>query len=351
MPLVNLARRHAEVADDVERRVLEVLRSGRYVGGPGVDEAARIVADWLDGAGAVGVGNGTDALMLALQVLEVGPGDEVIVPALTFFATAGAVAALGAVPVVVDVTEDALLDPRAVGAAMSDRVRAVVPVHLFGSVAPPLDVEVPVLDDAAQAIGAEPAPMRGRVAAVSAYPTKPLGAAGDAGFVVTRDPDLLGPLTRLANHGTAADGRHHAVLGSVGRNSRLDAVQAAVLAGHAARVAPRRDARRALAQRYDRGLPRSIVPLPRSPGSTVSQYCVLVNDRPGIQRHLEQAGIGTAVYYPRPLHEQPALAGRCRVTPTPVADHLAQHLLALPISDCTDEDVDHVLHTLHRFTR
>jgi len=346
IPLVDLARRHRDVADDVESRVLEVLRSGLYIGGAAVAEVEAVVAGWLGGVGAVGVGNGTDALILALQALGVGPGDEVVIPALSFFATAGAVLRVGAVPVVVDVTGDALLDPLEVRAAMSSRVRAVVPVHLFGSVAPAPDVGVSVVDDAAQAVGAEPPPMRGELAAVSAYPTKPWGAAGDAGFVVGREPELLARVRALGAHGRSGDG--HAPIGDVvGRNSRLDAVQAAVLGAHAARLSSRRDARRARALRYDRGLPEGVVPLPRPAGSAVSQYCVLVTDRRRIRSRLTEAGIATAVYYPRPLPDEPALAGRCRIRPAPVARHLADHLLALPIVDCDDADVDEVLAALH----
>ncbi|MEN0063161.1 MAG: DegT/DnrJ/EryC1/StrS family aminotransferase [Myxococcota bacterium] len=346
IPLVDLARRHDAVADEVEARVLEVLRSGRYVGGPLVAEVEAQAATWLGGVGAVGVGNGTDALMLGLQALGVKAGDEVIVPALSFFATAGAVLARGAIPVIVDVTEAALIDPQAVKAAWSPQVHAIIPVHLFGSVTDPIDVGVPVLDDAAQAIGAVPHPMHGRLAAVSAYPTKPWGAAGDAGFVVGRDADVLDQVRRLANHGRTPEGAHVVA----GRNSRLDALQAAVLLGHAPTVAARQTARQRRAQRYDQGLPSRVQALPRTDGSSVSQYCVLVNDRRRVQRHLANAGMETGVYYPRPLHEEPALR-HARVTPTPVANHLAERLLALPIADVDDADVDRVLAALHEVCR
>lgn len=346
IPLVNLARRHATVGADVEARVTEVLRSGQYIGGPIVAEVEAQVATWFDAAAAVGVANGTDALMLALQVVGVRPGDEVVIPALSFFATAGAVLGIGATPVVVDVRQDALIDPDAVAEAMSPNVRAVVPVHLFGGTTAPIAPGVPVIDDAAQAVGALPPPRHGVLATVSAYPTKVWGAAGDAGFVVG-DATSVDEVRTLANHGRDPHGHYDVVRGVPGRNCRLDALQAAVLAAHAPHLAARRDARQGRAHRYDEGLPPHIVPLPRPPGSAVSQYCVLVTDRPRIRRHLADSGIQTGVYYPRLLHQEPALRGRCRVRPTPVAEHLAPRLLALPIVDCTDREVDHVLDALH----
>jgi dTDP-4-amino-4,6-dideoxygalactose transaminase len=348
VPFVDLARRHAEAAVAVEARVLSVLRSGRWVGGPEVDEVEGLAARWFGRTGAVGVASGTDALMLGLQALGVGPGDEVIVPALTFFATAGAVCAIGATPVIVDVGDDALLDLTAAAERVGPRTRAVVPVHLFGATCSRPDLGVPVLDDAAQAIGAVPVASVGRLTAVSAYPTKTWGAAGDAGFVLGDDPELLERVRRLGHHGATAPHHHERVGGAVGRASRLDAVQAAILLGHAEHLPARIEHRRTLARRYDAGLPAGVVPLPRPPGSAVHQYCVCVPDRRAVRRHLQEAGIGTAVYYPRSLDQQPALSGYPS-GPTPVARQLAAELLALPVHlGVTDDDVDHVLDVLTR---
>ncbi|HHO50220.1 MAG TPA: aminotransferase class I/II-fold pyridoxal phosphate-dependent enzyme, partial [Deltaproteobacteria bacterium] len=291
VPMVDLARRHAEVADEVEDRVLQVLRSGRWVGGPVVAEAEARLAGWLSRQGAVGVASGTDALMLALQAVGIRPGDEVIVPALTFFATAGAVAAVGATPVIADVGEDGLLDPTAAGALISPRTRAVIPVHLFGNRAEDPGLGLTVIDDAAQAIGTTPPPSIGRLTAVSAYPTKSWGAAGDAGFVAGDEPELLEAVRCLASHGQRGAPHHHeAHDGQVGRASRLDAIQAAVLLGHADQVEARIDRRRRLADRYDAGLPASIRPLPRQHGSSVHQYCVLASDRARVVAALDEAG-------------------------------------------------------------
>jgi dTDP-4-amino-4,6-dideoxygalactose transaminase len=350
VPFVDLARRHAEAAEAVEARVLAVLRSGRWVGGPEVDAAEATAARWFGRAGAVGVASGTDALMLGLQALGIGPGDEVVVPALTFFATAGAVCAVGASPVVADVTEAGLLDPDAAAVLIGPKTRAVLPVHLFGATCPAPELGLPVLDDAAQAIGAEPSASVGTLTAVSAYPTKTWGAAGDAGFVLADDPELLARVRRLGGHGAVGPHHHDRVEGAVGRASRLDALQAAVLLAHAEHLEARLARRRAIARRYDAGLPEGVRPLPRPDGSAVHQYCVCVSDRPRIRQRLGDAGIGTAVYYPRTLDQQPALAD-CRGGPTPVARDLAAQLLALPIAGVSDADADVVLEALHEAVR
>jgi dTDP-4-amino-4,6-dideoxygalactose transaminase len=349
VPFLDLARRHALVAGSVERRVIEVLRSGQYVGGPVVAEAEATAARWLGRRHGVGVASGTDALILSLQVLGVGPGDEVIVPALTFFATAGAVLATGAAPVLADVGDDGLLDPIAAGELRGTRTRAVIPVHLYGGRCAPPDLGVPVIDDAAQAIGVEPPPADGALTALSAYPTKTWGAAGDAGFVLTDDDDLARAVRALGNHGQRRPGDFERVGGHAGRASRLDAVQAAVLLGHAEVLRDRVAHRRALARRYDEGLPAWVRPLPRSPGSAVHQYVVRVRDRDALARRLAARGVGTAVYYRSSLHAHPALAG-CRAGPLPRATALADEVLALPIHDCTAAEVDEVIDALDRET-
>jgi len=344
--MADVAARHAEVSDQIERRVLEVLRSGRYVGGPQVREAERLAARWFGRADAVGVASGTDALMLALQAAGVRPGAEVIVPALTFFATAGAVLAIGARPVVVDVLEDACMDPDAAARARTHLTAAVIPVHLFGNLAPAPDLGVPVIDDAAQAIGGRVPRSNGVLTTLSTYPTKVWGGAGEGGFVVGDRAELLERVRRLGNHGLGAEpDLHFLVSGVVGRNSRLDAVQAAVLVANEPRIQPRVEHRRALASRYDAGLPAGARPLPRDDDSPVHQYLVLVEDRGRVQAHLAARQIESRVYYPLPLHHQPALLQPAH---TPVAEQLCTRLLALPIHRGMDDaDVDRVLTALH----
>jgi dTDP-4-amino-4,6-dideoxygalactose transaminase len=346
LTLVDLAGRHASVANEAEHAVLEVVRSGRWIGGPVVARAEAACARFLGREGAVGVASGTDALTLALQALGIGPGDEVVVPALTFFATAGAVRAAGASVVVADVREDGLLDEDQVRRVTGPRTRAVVPVHLFGSVVRAPRLDLLVVDDAAQAVGADPPPSVGRLTAVSAYPTKTWGAAGDGGFVAGDDPELLDRVRRLGNHGSHGGHVHHAERGHAGRASRLDAVQAAVLLAHAPQVAVRVARRRAHAARYDAGLPPAVRALPRSEGSAVLVYTVVAERRDALRAALDEAGIDSAVYYPRPLDQQPALA-HDRAGPTPTATWLCDRVLSLPVHEGLEEhDIDRVLSVL-----
>ncbi len=347
--MVDLRARHASAAEAVEEGVLAVLRSGRYVGGPVVREAEAVAARWLGRRWAVGVNSGTDALILAMQAVGVGHGAEVIVPALTFFATAGAVCAVGARPVVADVGEDGLLDPDAAAAVQTGRTAAVIPVHLFGSSAGLPDLGVPVIDDAAQAVGAAPPCTPGVLTAVSAYATKVWAAAGDAGFVAGDDPALCEQVRMLANHGTVGPHHHERVQGAAGRNSRLDAIQAAVLLAQAPGLQQRVDRRRRLAERYDVRLPTWVERMPRPASSPVHVYAVRLSRRAAVRRALAEQEVETAVYYPRSLAAQPALSGPH--APTPVADRLATELLALPVhADLRDEDVDRVCDALGRLS-
>ncbi|MFZ5479912.1 MAG: DegT/DnrJ/EryC1/StrS family aminotransferase [Myxococcota bacterium] len=338
--MADLAARHARVAEAVERGVLEVLRSGRYVGGPVVAEAEHRLAAMFGWRHGVGVNSGTDALVYALQALGVSPGDEVIVPAVTFFATAGAVARIGARPVVADVRADLpLLDPATL--PIGPRTRAVVAVHLFGEACVLPDLPVPVVDDAAQAAGADPPAKVGAVGAASFYPTKTLGAAGDGGIVLADDPELAARARKLANHGMPEPHLHETVKGHVGANSRLDAVQAAVLLAHLDDLAARVARRRAIAARYDEAIAPRVRPLPRGPGHPVHHYVVLAGDRDALKARLADRGIETALYYPRPLSAQPAIAPQ---PPTPRAARFCAEALALPVhEDLGDDDVARVI--------
>ena len=350
--LFDLSARQASVREPTERAIHDVLTSGIFVGGPWVERAEALCAKWVNCEHAVGVNSGTDALMLALQSLDVGAGDEVIVPALSFYATASAVLMTGATPVVVDVRDDALIDPRAVQSALTSRTRAVIPVHLFGVPAPRLEVgDVPVVDDAAQAIGATLGDRKGLLTTVSAYPTKPWGAAGDAGFICGDDPEQIAKIRRLANHGTIGPHHHVRVGQHVGRNSRLDALQAAILVAQSPTVLPRLERRQAIARRYDQGLPDAVTALPRGQGSALHHYMIRTPQRERVRDALRDAQIDSAVYYPRPLNEQPAL-GDSGGPPTPTAKRLSDELLALPShAFLADEDVDRVLSVLRDVVR
>jgi dTDP-4-amino-4,6-dideoxygalactose transaminase len=328
--MVDLVSRHARVAEALEPQLLEWIRSGRYIGGEWVSQCERRVSRAFGRKEGVGVANGTDALVLSLRALGIGPGDEVIVPALSFFATAGAVLLVGARPVVVDILPDRpLLDPSAAAAAISKRTRAVIAVHLFGGRCPDPALDLPVIEDSAQAIGQDPPVRLGCLTAVSFYPTKTLGGAGDGGLVATDDSELAGRLRALGNHGHVAGEAHlhESAAGAPCGNSRLDAVQALILCAHLDDVKPRIGRRRALARSYDAVLPPTIRNVPRELGHPVHQYVVRCNQRSALQRHLDEHGIDTAIYYPRSLAAQPALAPQ---GPTPIADQWAAELLALP---------------------
>lgn len=340
--MVDLAARHAAVRATVLAHIDAILESGIWIGGPVVAEAEAIAAHVFGRRGAVGVNSGTDALMLALLALGVRPGDEVIVPALTYFATAGAVAAIGARPVIVDVDDRGLIDPVSARRAVNAQVRAAIAVHLFGGAPDALDLGLPIVDDLAQAAGGRVG--SGALGAVSTYPTKTWGGAGDGGFVVGDDAELLARVRALGTHGATGPHHHEAVDGVVGRNSRLDPIQAAVLIAHAETLRDRLAQRRKNAAYYDAHLPLRVEPLPRATDHAVHQYVVLVPERDRVAKELAGSGIETAVYYPRPLGAQPALRGLARTTPCPNAARLCASALALPVhAGLRAADLDRVI--------
>ncbi|MBM4389601.1 MAG: DegT/DnrJ/EryC1/StrS family aminotransferase [Deltaproteobacteria bacterium] len=340
--MADLAARHARVAGRAEAAVLEVLRSGRYVGGPRVSEVQARVSARMGWAHGASTNSGTDALVYAILALGLAPGGEIIVPAVTFFATAGAVVRAGHTPVVADVRPDyPNLDLERLPLRRS--TRAVVAVHLYGEGCFLPGLDVPVVDDLAQVIGADPPPRNGNIGAMSFYPTKTLGAAGDGGLVLTDDADTQQAVLRLTHHGMLANNVHERVRGHVGANSRLDAMQAAVLLAHLDDLDARVRARRATAARYDAELPPWVQRLPRSAGHPIHQYVVRVPGRDALRAHLADRGVESAIYYPIPLSRQKALDG-IEHAPTPEADRFCAESLALPVHECLDErDVSAVI--------
>ncbi|MFK7990647.1 MAG: DegT/DnrJ/EryC1/StrS family aminotransferase [Sandaracinaceae bacterium] len=312
-----------------------VLRSGRYINGPEVEAFEQEVAAWIGVPHAIGVSSGTDALLVALMALDIGPGDEVIVPAYTFFATAGAVARLGATPVFVDSEWSGNLDPSAAAAAVTSNTKAIIPVHLFGRCAdlPPLEaLGIPLVEDVAQAQGASsegrPAGSVGRFGTFSFFPTKNLGGLGDGGLVTTTDDTLAGRARRIRAHGAQPKYVHH----EVGGNFRLDALQAALLRVKLPGLSDRIAARRAIAARYDEALSDLPLTTPEpAAGHTYNQYVVRIPEhRDRVRRHLHEAGVGTAVYYPSGLHQQACFA-HLPACSLPVAEKLCRETLALPV--------------------
>jgi dTDP-4-amino-4,6-dideoxygalactose transaminase len=327
--------------DELLAAVARVFASGHYVLGPEVAAFEREFAGFLGVPHVVGVANATDALELALRALDVGPGDEVVIPALTAAPTAMAVLAVGAVPVLTDVDPAFfVMDPGSLRAAVSARTRAVVPVHLYGQCADMdavLDVAksvgAAVVEDCAQAHGARcrgrVAGTMGRVAAFSFYPTKNLGAFGDGGALATPDAALAERLARLRFYG-GVPGYDFV---EPGRNSRLDELQAALLRVQLTALAAGNERRRLHARRYREGITNGAVTLPPERGEHVwHQFVVRCRRRDALRAHLAASGLPTLVHYPRALSQMKAVAARARVAAPPrEAERAAAEILSLPI--------------------
>jgi dTDP-4-amino-4,6-dideoxygalactose transaminase len=344
IPFVDLASQHAEVAAEVEAGIASVFASTAFVDGPAVADFEQTYASFVGVDHCVGVGNGTDALELALRAVGVGPGGGVVLPANTFIATAEAVSRIGAVPVVVDCDDERLLiDPEQVAAAITGRTQAVVAVHLFGQLAPMERLAeictaagVPLVEDAAQSQGARLAGRGagglGTVAATSFYPGKNLGAAGDAGAVTTDEVRIAAEVRRLRNHGSSTRYVHDVV----GMNSRLDTVQAVYLRAKLDRLEKWNDLRVRAAARYDSllaGVSGVRRPLPGADGQHVWHlYVVRVAERDRVLAELGRAGVGAGIHYPHPVHLTGAYAhlGLGRGT-APVAEAAAGEILSLPM--------------------
>lgn len=347
VPMADLAARHAAQAEAVEAAVLGVLRSGRWVGGPVVAEAELALAECCGWPWAVGVNSGTDALRLALQALGLGPGDEVILPAVSFFATLEAVLQVGARAVVVDVLPGRpLLDPARVAEARTERTACVLPVALFGSRAPSLDhLDLPVVDDLAQAMGAVPPLGEGRLGALSFYPSKVLGAAGDGGLVLCADEELARRVRSLANHGMEGPADFSLVAGHIAGNSRLDAVQAAVLLAQLPALEARRQRRHAVGRALDAVAGEHTVPWDAD--GALSLYVIRHPERDALAGALAARGIATRTYYPYTLAELTPRFPGARSQPCPEAEAFRDEALALPChADLDDAQVDHLVTTL-----
>jgi dTDP-4-amino-4,6-dideoxygalactose transaminase len=343
IPIVDLAAEYAEIGADLEAAVLRVLRSGRYVLGPETQAFERELAAYVGARHAVGVGSGTEALCLALRAQGVGPGDEVITTALSFFATAEAIAWTGATPVYVDVEPGGFnLDPDGLAAARSPRTRAIVPVHLFGRCADMPRIrafadahDIPVVEDAAQAIGAARAGRSagtwGASACFSFYPSKSLGAAGDAGAITTDDDATAEALRSLRHHGAGPSGHER-----IGTTSRLDSLQAAVLRAKLPHLSRWLRERAEHVARYRARLAGcAAVRLPEcGPDETPawSQLVIRSEKAEAIRRALDEAEIEWRHYYPRPLYREPAFgAGRLPAGHCPEAERACAESLSIPI--------------------
>jgi len=365
VPLLDLKAQHQTIRDDVLAAAMSVIDGQTFILGDPVGELECAVAGLSATRYAVGCANGTDALLLALRALAVGPGDEVVTTPFTFFATAGAIHNVGARPVFVDISPTTYnISADAVAAAITPRTKAVIAVDLFGQMAPIEAItaasgSLPVIEDAAQSIGARRRiedrwVMAGEAATIgtfSFFPSKNLGGWGDGGMMVTQDEMLFEALMKLRTHGSRRTYYHEIV----GYNSRLDALQAAVLHAKLPYLAQWSEGRRENAAFYDAAfadvpeIGRPVID-PRNE-SIFNQYTIRVTERDALQAHLKQAGIGTSVYYPLPLHLQPCFAylgyqeGQC-----PEAERASREVLSIPIfPELTRSQLEEVASTVRAF--
>ena len=356
IPIIQPRASFEELRAETEQAVLRLLASGDYILGSEVALLETEIAEYLEVPHAIGVSSGTEALLVALQELEIGPGDEVITPCFTFIATATVVARLGAKPVLVDLDPETYqMSPDGVRAAISERTRAIIPVHLYGHPAPmeeylqivkEINPEIAIVEDAAQAIGTTcrigerllKAGTEGHWGCFSFYPTKNLPACGEAGLMVTKDPARAERALRLRNHGQVAPYRHGLLAG----NARLDGVQAAVLRLRLRRLEEWNDRRREHARQYDRLfaesglLARASIRLPPKARTgevaNYHQYTIRVPRRDALKAYLGERQIQTGVYYPLPLSEQPVFSflGH-KKGDFPATEKAAQEVLSLPV--------------------
>jgi dTDP-4-amino-4,6-dideoxygalactose transaminase len=370
VPLCDIQSSFGRFQEPIEAAIRRVLASGQVILGPEVATFEKEFADACGVGHAVGCSSGSDALLLALCGLGIGSGDEVIMPTFTFFATAGAVCRLGATPVLTDIDPATFnIDPEQVEALITPRTKAIIPVHLFGQCADMAALSeiaerrrLPLIEDAAQAFGADYAGQKagsmGAAGCFSFYPTKTLGAFGDAGMVTTNNSALAAKISCLRTHGMETR-YHHTMLGW---NARLDAIHAAILRVKLPYVDQDIHTRRAAAHRYDDliatrrlddliEIQRESVPARH----TYNQYVIKVakEQREGLIRHLKSNAIGCEVYYPRPLHLQECLAHLgYQVGDFPVSEEMSERVMALPMfPEITPDQQERVISTCARYLR
>ena len=355
--MLDLAAQNGPLREEIRAAIDRVIDSNYFILGPEVAEFEKEVGEYVGAKHVIGCANGSDALVLALKALGVGPGDEVITTSFSFFATAGSIARTGATPVFVDIDPVSYnLDPKLVEASITDKTKVIMPVHLYGQMTPMDDLMalanargIKIIEDAAQAIGSKEndrgAGTIGHVGCFSFFPSKNLGAFGDAGMVVTNDDDIATNLKSLRVHGTGKVRYHY---DHIGLNSRIDAIQAAVLRVKLPKLAGWTDSRQVNAARYNERLAElSAIATPVVlPGMfhIYNQYTIRTPKRNELQARLKENGISSAVYYPRPLHLQNCFAdcggkeGDC-----PETERACEEVLSLPVfGEISDEQMDRI---------
>jgi dTDP-4-amino-4,6-dideoxygalactose transaminase len=370
VPLLDLRAQYLAIKADVDAAVTEVFESQHFILGPKVEECEKAIAQYSGCSHAVGVSSGSDALLACLMAENIGPGDEVITTTYTFFATAGAIARLGATPIFVDIDPETYhLDTTQIPSRVTNRTRAIIPVHLYGQMAD-MDAVMQVaeeyglivIEDAAQAIGAEHQGRRagsiGHYGCFSFFPSKNLGAAGDGGMVVTNDAQRAEKLRCLRGHGSKPK-YHHKIIGG---NFRLDAIQAAIVSAKLAHLDDWTAARQRHAKTYDQlfadaGLTTathgSSVTLPSvvTDRHIFNQYVIRVPCRDQLQAALKQRGVGTEVYYPVPMHLQECFAYLgFGVGAFLESERAANETLALPVyPELTEQEIQYVVECIRDF--
>lgn len=382
VPLLDLKAQYSAIKPEIDRAIAAVMEAQHFILGPQVQECEKAIAEYSRCAHAVGVSSGTDALLICLMAEGIGPGDEVITTPYTFFATAGAIARVGARPVFVDIEPVTYnLDPGQVDSKVTAKTRAIIPVHLYGQMADMSAVmEVAgkrglvVIEDAAQAIGAERDGRRagsiGHYGCFSFFPSKNLGAAGDGGMVVTNDSQRAENLVRLRAHGSKPKYYHKVV----GGNFRLDTLQAAVVAAKLRHLDDWTATRQRNAARYDRlfrdsglkimdssqqadkdlqrnGAVHVTLPKVAADRHIFNQYIIRTARRDSLKSALQEKGVGTEIYYPVPMHLQECFSSLgYREGAFPESEHAAKQTLALPIyPELTDEQAQHVVQGVREF--
>jgi dTDP-4-amino-4,6-dideoxygalactose transaminase len=366
VPLLDLSAQNGPLDAAIREAMDRVIKNNRFILGPEVDAFEREIAAAIGVRHAIGVSSGTDALLVALMALDVGPGDEVVTTPFSFFATAGCIHRVGARPVFADIDPTTFnLDMEAAKAAIGPKTKAILPVHLFGQ---PCDVsrmraiagDIPIIEDAAQAIGATTSlgsvGALGTAGCFSFFPSKNLGCFGDGGLVTTEDGALADKLRVLRAHG-AAPKYFHAL---VGGNFRIDALQAAVLRGKLPQLPAWTEGRRANAAKYDAlfasaDLPRDLLqtPVVREKGHVFNQYVIRTSRRDALQKHLGERGVETVVYYPKPLHIQKCFESLGYTNGAfPASERAANEVLALPIyPELPPAALEYVVETVVGFLR
>lgn len=348
---VDLKHQYAELKASVDARIQAVLDHGQFIMGPEIDELERKLAAYVGVRACISVASGTEALLIALMALGIGPGDEVVTSPFTFAATAEVIVLLGAVPVFVDVEADtANIDVSRIEAALTARTKAIMPVSLYGQPADMADINalaarrgIPVIEDGAQSFGAQYRAARScglsTIGCTSFFPSKPLGCYGDGGAIFTDDAALAQVMREIRVHGQ--DRRYHHT--RVGVGGRLDTLQAAVLLAKLERFDWEIGQRATIAARYAellQGVNSVQLPVLRSDRTSAwAQFTLRATDRDGLLARLKAAGVPTAIHYPVPLHRQPAYRDRCRVAGSLArAERLGQQVLSLPMHPYLDAE-------------